>query len=125
MWITLQSYNFVWRKTTKVVYFLFIWRVPVKFMCTVSQGNIKGLRQCPWPVWPRDLVGKWQEAELSGMLPAGLWQQSRSGASWVTMKWAEVAYLSLFSSLYTLIYVCELKVVCRHILEHSVFIYKG
>lgn len=30
--------------------------------------------------------GKWQEAELSGMLPAGLWRPYRSTASWVTVQ---------------------------------------
>lgn len=29
--------------------------------------------------------GKWQEAELCGMLPADLWQPYCSTASWVTM----------------------------------------
>lgn len=65
-------------------------------MCIVGEANL--YRALPVSLAHSALRpgGKWQEAELCGMLPAGLWQPYRSTASWVTVS-AEITSLSAWN----------------------------
>lgn len=63
---------------------LLLW-VCVKDLWKVGETNLSRALPVSLAHSAPEPGGKWQEAELSGMLPAGFWQPYRSMALWVTV----------------------------------------